>query len=1004
MESDCGSVNWEENSSVASISASSAGKFLPASMKGELLLYDKLTHKIFLRITVRRKNTVSFDKFKNSFNARAKKFYSFVEKGKLVLFLNACRVENTDWNKSLVPVSKLFFDNEVKRALHDCSKPLKSPHSVIVVFNKKHAYSGRVTCVTDWSKILPKSVVFKVGRLKEIFDYQGTVFDKQFFFNADSKFLKLSTIQKVKRIDIVENQSGSNVIGKKCIYGGFDMETYGGRFNNENLLQDAKMQPTMMSWTLFSKNNEMDDYLFRLFEFYYTELEKLQQDKKLFYTKSACLLTENDCDEAHQYARFSFSVHAWDNVYSLQQTLLSDVLEVVIDGITQIESPCSLNFVIYGWNSAKFDSIMAFWPIQRKIFRSQIRGLKTKCCLHKGPRLINYEIQILNHSLVFRDLMMIIPTIEGGKSLANFCEKLNIKCAKQDIYAKNVEQLFADQKLVIDNINNPEKSEIVWKTIKKLEYYCMFDVFAVCELQKWFLNFFKTAFKNFGVAFVEDNIVECFSLPQIAIKTLWAIISHKLDIIEVASTVDTDWFLRQAIYGGRCMTNSYGMEFSDMNRCRRMSDFTSMYPSCLINPYPVGALIYEKDFSVVQKHFDDRTFYFMDHAPFTAHVQAWKHRSENAWTNEYPIAPFRSSEGLVWIPDGYNMHHFATCVDLYLLMLDGWNIKIIEMIKWDRWERICREAFQKFFNRRLEAKAENDEIISYFCKIMMNATFGKTIQKPVEGGFKADDRIKQVVQDDSSNQFISVQIGSFVLSYSRLLWYSFVDWSFKLNYPSGRCPRLLYTDTDSFLMEYWTEEDADSHFARDEIHTNLSDIIDENNKIVHKFGIVFEKKCKKSCPRNSFNIPELYIGGKKLYCMACPECKSQSIKGKGLNISEMSIEMFKQLIENPDTPIVNSRKGCLKVTAFKKGSIVMNEYNSMSISGYDLDRKVVLRHPDYQKLEYVDYYGSQIAVYKCHGRVVNAVFDSIADVDSEFLLGADSEELFTEYGTRLSIH
>lgn len=968
---------------------------------GTLLIYDPNRQKLFLRIVVRRKNVVRNDKFQLGFNNRIKKFHARVVKHKLVLYFNNCTLEKTSWQKTLIPVSKIYFNNEIKRAISEYNKPLKSPTSVIVVFGKKHAYSARCCSVTDWSQILPKSIVFKTGRLQEIFNYQGTVYDPVFFRHCSKELLRLSVKQTVKRIDTTGASKIKTLIKPNYfIYGGFDMETYGGRYNDVDLLNKASVQPTMMSWTLFLKENNsvLLNYLTRLFDYYYEQLEEAQKEHKLFYTKSVELLTSEDCEEAHEYAKYSFSVHAWDKVVECKQTLLTDVLSIIIDGITYVEMDTPIQFVVYGWNSAKFDSIMAFWPIQRKIFQSNINGIKTNCCLHKGPRLINFEVQILQHKLTFRDLMMIIPTIDGGKSLANFCETLKIKCSKRDVYLGNVGQLFADQKFIIDNINNEEVNDEVWTTIKKLEYYCAYDVFAVCELQKWFLNFFKTSFAAFGVMYVEQNIIECFSLPQIAIQTLWAIISNKLEIIEVAASLDTDWFLRQAIYGGRCMTNSYGMKFMDPHRCRRMSDFTSMYPSCLLNPYPVGALTYVNNLDILQSAFDDGSFYFMNFAPFTAHVQAWKHRKEH-WTNEYPISPFRSTEGLIWIPDGYIMHHFATCVDLYLLLKDGWHIKLVEVIQWERWERVCREAFLKFFNRRLQAKQENDEEISYFCKILMNMSFGKTIQKPVDNGFKADSRISQVVQqEDLSNQFISVQIGSFVLSYSRLLWHSFVDWSFSLTFPSGKIPRLLYTDTDSFLMEYWTEEDANWHFNRKSIHTNLTDLIAENGSLQMEFGIVFENKCKKSCPRKSTNIPELYIGGKKLYCMHCPDCAKQTVKGKGLNLNDMNVDTFVNLIENPSNPIVNSRKGCLKVTSFKKGAVIMNEYNSMCITGYDLNRRIVLRHPDYQKLETVKYYEQEIQVYKCYGKVVNAIFESIEDFDEHFLLAANESELYNEYG------
>jgi DNA polymerase type B, organellar and viral len=956
---------------------------MSASNTKTLLLLDS-SGLLYHRFIIRLNRPAKLIDFATEWNGRARRFYMRIIRGKYVFYFNAFEIKKTSWGIGFIELNQATFLRTYQHVMSKHKKKLRYLHSCIIVLKKKLAFSARIVNNVDWSKIAPKTTLLSTCQLMDIFKYQGVVYDKVFFARCKEEYLSLSVPIKARKID--DDSMKRKSMQHQFIYGAFDLETYGGKFDGVELLPKSRIQPTMMSFTLFtldSTNQDVQDYLDRFFEFCFEKLLILQNKKILYYTHSIELLKEDDCNEAKAYAKHSFSVHSWDGVMSLSQKLLEIVMDVIVDAIIEVYSfAFEFTFVIAGWNSGRFDSILSFWALQSKIFACSESLARTNTIMSKPSRLLNYSLTVGKHNLIFRDLMMVIPTVDGGKSLSNLCETLKIKCAKTDIYKGNVAQLFADQLFVIKNINNTDMHQQVWNKIKILEYYCAFDVFAVCDLYKWFFRFFQVAFQSFGVAFKEANIVECFSLPQIALKTLWSIIGKKIALIEVAISTETDWFLRQAIYGPRCLTNSYGSSFVNTLRCRRMSDFKSMYPSCFLNPFPVGKLQYVRDYSFIQSQFNEGTFYFMNHAPFVAHTRIRKIKP-SGWFHEYPLAPQRSAtDGLVWHSFGNNDHHFASCVDLYLLMKDGWEITIHEMIRWDKWERIYREAFLTFFERRkiaADQKTEEGDMIAYFNKIMMNVTFGKTIQKPSSSAVKIDLQNKHIVHATPDEQFIPVQIGMFVLSYSRLLWYMFVDWSLtKLQYPSGKVPRLLYTDTDSFLMEYYCEEDADYHFDTSRhtnstaaIYSHLSDIIAENLELQEKFGIVFEKKCEKNCPNNSFNIQRIHIVGKKLYCMACDACGKKVIKGKGLNLSELDETSFLEMIANPEKAIVNVRPGCLKVSTFDRLAQIQCSDNSMIISGYDLVRKVVMKHPKYQSVFKENYYGEEILVYKCMGRVIN---------------------------------
>lgn len=159
---------------------------------------------------------------------------------------------------------------------------------------------------------------------------------------------------------------------------------------------------------------------------------------------------------------------------------------------------------------------------------------------------------------------------------------------------------------------------------------------------------------------------------------------------------------------------------------------------------------------------------------------------------------------------------FLSTPEIIYLLENG---KLLRVYAFARYEKamIFREFVDYFYAERLKAKAEGDETLSYFFKIMMNSLYGKFGQKSVRwekiGECSPDlERVEQVVdlktgkkysiryhngiveqtteEEEAYNSFPA--IAAHVTAYSRIYLQRLIDRAGKEN--------VFYVDTDSLIV------------------------------------------------------------------------------------------------------------------------------------------------------------------------------------------------------------
>ena len=208
-------------------------------------------------------------------------------------------------------------------------------------------------------------------------------------------------------------------------------------------------------------------------------------------------------------------------------------------------------------------------------------------------------------------------------------------------------------------------------------------------------------------------------------------------------------------------------------------DISSMYPSALCSPQPVGEhypmpielkrklnsdfrtifchtnralreryegdgkspLMYQKD---LQKTIRD-VYHPFKIVPFVAMVKvsypedlyefAFQHCSYHSdivfghvpmHTRDYKQNLFTAQASQTHWAIGRDLSVILSCIDIFLLLRMGpWQVEIVEALTWSRWSKdVTHSTFERWYESKVEAEKSGDMAKRYIMKILMNSSYG----------------------------------------------------------------------------------------------------------------------------------------------------------------------------------------------------------------------------------------------------------------------------------------
>lgn len=337
----------------------------------------------------------------------------------------------------------------------------------------------------------------------------------------------------------------------------------------------------------------------------------------------------------------------------------------------------------------------------------------------------------------------------------------------------------------------------------EVKKYLVCDVEGLRELWEKYNNEFYDEYQM--------NLSSYFTNSSMAYE-IWKSVYLNGETCEIPNAIE-DTFYRKSVYGGRCYPNkkSYTskyyedlikgkISFDDVDDYLIDGDIKSLYPAVMTYQYPVGSAI-ETD-----KYIDGKMGIY----------------EISFITNKKLLTsplPRRDDSGrLSWdLKDGHGVY---TSVDIERAKSVGYEITVHKGKYWEKTAPLYNEYVLKMYDKKNNALKGTPRYNT--CKILLNALYGKQIQKPIYTQQKSVKNKNQLLEVIANNRIISImeinrvnwivtyepinevdinntpskpcQNGAFILAYSRnVMWKVFVDSGSLYNQNN----LFLYTDTDS---------------------------------------------------------------------------------------------------------------------------------------------------------------------------------------------------------------
>jgi hypothetical protein len=359
-------------------------------------------------------------------------------------------------------------------------------------------------------------------------------------------------------------------------------------------------------------------------------------------------------------------------------------------------------------------------------------------------------------------------------------------------------------------------------------------------------------------------------------------------------TLEQEINFRQAVRGGRTYKNkSYfesrelkgfqngDLKYSDIDDYLLYGDVVSLYPSAMLEQYPVGHPL--------------ETKIFMENKLGIYEIQYITNKNII-----HSIGGRREDGKLIWdLKDGQGWY---TSIDIEDMKQNGYIVNIISGWFWNQSECVFKDYILEKYKDKQDAK--KDSIEYNLAKLFMNSLYGKQIQKPVMTttsiistnhefwSFYSNNDISSITEINDSILYLSgeprlkdmkekcitkpTQLGAFVLAYSRRIMLGVIKQSnpyFGIDCKEQIDNDFYYTDTDSLMGH----------------QKNISKVKNWNGSELGCFAD--ELKGQGKIVRAIFISPKLYA----LEILKPDGTFKYKYASKGLNKSNLTFDDFKKM-------------------------------------------------------------------------------------------------------------
>ena len=333
--------------------------------------------------------------------------------------------------------------------------------------------------------------------------------------------------------------------------------------------------------------------------------------------------------------------------------------------------------------------------------------------------------------------------------------------------------------------------------------YLVCDVEGLRELWEKYNNEFYDEYKI--------NLSTYYTNSSMAYE-IWKSVYLGKETCQIPNAIE-DTFYRKSVYGGRCYPNkkSYTSKYYEDLIKGKISfdavddylidgDIKSLYPAVMTYQYPVGSAI-ETDKYIEGKMGIYEISFITNKKLLTS-----------------PLPRRDDSGRLSWdLKDGDGVY---TSVDIERAKSVGYEITVHKGKYWEETAPLYKDYVLKMYEKKNNALKGTPRYNT--CKILLNALYGKQIQKPIYTKQKSVKNKNQLLELIANNRIVSImelnrvnwiityepineidinntpskpcQNGAFILAYSRdVMWKVFVD-SGSLD---NKKKLFHYTDTDS---------------------------------------------------------------------------------------------------------------------------------------------------------------------------------------------------------------
>lgn len=450
------------------------------------------------------------------------------------------------------------------------------------------------------------------------------------------------------------------------------------------------------------------------------------------------------------------------------------------------------------------------------------------------------------------------------------------------------------------------------------------------------------------------DLYQFVTISQFTYDMWWDLSGYKSNIINGSAEVSN--FIRQAVYGGRVYSTKRHYEgesdltkMISIDKCYKVIDglkfenalkldfekedglveldVTSLYPAAMqFNKYPIGIPIritadYIEQVNAKLKRDYDTGIYMPD--GFRLPLGVYEITFIPNPFIIHPVLPVKTSAGT-----HYNLlrgHGIYTSVDINMAIESQYLVQLSDGYEWLESSPVFEEYIKRAYKMKEDGAKEKNKVKRKTGKLLVNGLYGKTIQKPIEDVVtfcSNDEEITQSLKTSYPTDVIflgesswliegkkfvisepkPVQLGAFVLSYSRKIMYDFSNQLSKINFMDRMYLEECYLSYQmnpfdhtfqviihKALEDTWWYSDTDSIYVRkDQKHLfnldgelgNLKDESQDTGVLLH--AVFLGKK----------NYGYVYLNKKNEVAV--------SLKTKGMDKSWLNMADYFTAYQKPD--------------------------------------------------------------------------------------------------------